>query len=219
VTAKEQTLWMKNRLVPYSNYRVETWIEKYRTSTVHMGHKLVEPSKGTVIATAKVVVAIQNRDGSSQVIPERDRLQRLIDTDVECQGDPHALYDAITTSTCQRNEPFVASPFVIGPGDIDDLGEVNQSAFIKWMDQARFEHTRRSMNDSRKIEVTDLLGISTCALEYVNTPSLGAEVTSKLWLSQDTPLSCIVEMSDTASGKMYCRVVADARPEDVKAKL
>jgi hypothetical protein len=61
---KESTYWVRGRLRPYTNLRVETWIEKYRTSMVHMGHKLVDPSKGTVIATAKVVSDLHLANGT-----------------------------------------------------------------------------------------------------------------------------------------------------------
>ena len=149
-----------------------------------------------------------------EVIPERDRLQRLIDTDVDCMGDPHALYNQVMVTTNLRKPPFVARPFVIGPGDLDELGVVNQANFIKWSDQARFEHLKISREEectsTKGFPVPELPPIGTCALEFINRPSLGAEVSASLWKGDD-PGSFLVEMSDAKTQRMYCRVVCNER--------
>ena len=171
-----------------------------------MGHKIVDPSNGVTVATAKVVVKLQASDGSAEVFPDRDRVQRLVDSDSDVDQDPHQFFDAIDESTSEHEPGFFARPFMVGPCDVDDLGMVEQSNFIKWVEQARFEHWHQSMQGQIG-EVQQLPGVQIVALEFVNPPKIGTEIITHLWEAPDH--GCLVEMRDALSNTVYCRAAVD----------
>ena len=207
---KEQTFWMRERLRPFVNIRVETWVEHIGTSTVAIGHKMVDPSRGAVIAVAKVLVAIVATDGSAEVIPDQPRLQALTDTDPDCQDRIHDLYEDISRTTSLHEAPFQARPFVIGPGDCNDMGQIDAACFIHWLEQARFEEVHARLGG--QVGLGNLPGIKQVGVVHVNQPTLGAEVTVKLWPASGRPGSCLVEMRDVSRRKVFCRAVVDGLP-------
>jgi len=209
VVVKEETLWRKNNMPAYVGLRIETWIERIGTSTVITGHKLVEPSKGMVIATGKVVAQLQRQDRSIDLLPDRPRLQTLIGRDPDCTEDMHTLYDAISSTTSQETTPFESRSFLIGPADLDGRGDVSHTNFIKFIEQARFEQEVEKVRLSGGGKEALLPPTKQMALEFINTPQLSDQVVTKLWPAKGMPGSCLVEISDTETGRVYCRAVVD----------
>jgi len=202
---KAQTIWLMQEVNPATlvnrRLRLEAWIEHFKTMSVTTGHCLIDPSNSQMIALASIAIATKARG----VLPNRPQLEDLVDKDTRLPQMDES-YNRLCCTIDTSLEPIVSLPFMLTPADLDALGEVNQSQFIRYFEGARYqsylqlEHT-----------VENLPPPSVLSLEYLTPPPVGATVQVLLWGDTFEPATrwsggdVLMELRDVKSDAVYTR--------------
>src|SRR5512145_445200 len=96
-------------------------------------------------------------------------------------------------------------PITVQPGDIDDLGHVNNVVYLRWVQDVAKAHwqTRAAAED------VDRLGwvVTRHELDYKAAAFLGDALIARTWIGETAPLSCerFVEISRPSDNRILVR--------------
>ena len=96
-------------------------------------------------------------------------------------------------------------PITVQPGDIDDLGHVNNVVYLRWVQDVAKSHwqTRAAAED------VDRLGwvVTRHELDYQAAAFLGDALIARTWIGETAPLSCerFVEISRPSDSRILVR--------------
>lgn len=96
-------------------------------------------------------------------------------------------------------------PITVQPGDIDDLGHVNNVVYLRWVQDVAKSHwqTRAAAED------VDRLGwvVTRHELDYKAAAFLGDALIARTWIGEAAPLSCerFVEISRPSDSRILAR--------------
>jgi len=219
---KAQTFWMTAQPSQYQpRLRLETWIEEFKTTTVTTGHSLVDPSTNEVLA--KAMVAIASRD--HQVLPNRPGLEDLVEKDHNLPLMDLSYQRLCCTIDTTHTEPVLSFPFMVGPNELDALGELNQAHFVRYFETARYQAFTQIEHKHPAFQ--EFPAAAVFSLEYLQHPEIGAVLQVFLWGATVEPASgwvggdVLMELRGLHTNQVYtrCSVEVHQEQQQLEARL
>lgn len=98
-------------------------------------------------------------------------------------------------------------PIVVNQSDIDQLGHVNNTVYLKWVQEIAIAHWESVATDEMK--ATNLWVVSRHEIDYLKSAMLNSKLVAKTWVSEaynGAKSERYVNICDRETGQIYAKV-------------